>query len=346
MLTIYTDQHQRHATDAVRTEGDLLITEEVPARAEIIVAAVRAAGLGPVQPPEDFGRAPLLAVHAPDYVDFLASLYAKNAAYYQGGGPVFGSTFAPRGALHRPAGYLGQVGYYAFDVGSPVLEGTWDAAYASAQCALTAAARVRAGEPVAYALCRPPGHHAAQAMFGGYCYLNNAAIAARWLQAQGSRVAVLDVDYHHGNGTQAIFYADPHVLTCSLHADPDEDYPFYWGAAGELGEGAGLGFNCNFPLPLGTDDARYLAVLTEALAIIRAYGPACLVVSVGFDTAVGDPVGGFTLTPGGLAAVGEAIAGLGLPTVLVQEGGYRLDTLAENSTAFLRACADRASIAP
>jgi acetoin utilization deacetylase AcuC-like enzyme len=204
---------------------------------------------------------------------------------------------------------------------------------------------VRAGERSAYALCRPPGHHAAAAMYGGFCYLNNAAIAAQWLRQQcGERVAVLDIDYHHGNGTQMIFYADPSVLFCSLHADPNEDYPFYWGGPDERGAGAGLGYNRNWPLPLGTDDAGYLAAVDDALAVIADYAPEYLVVSVGFDTAVGDPVGGFTLTPGGLAAVGEAIAALGLPAVLVQEGGYRLDMLAANSLAFLHPFADHASI--
>ncbi len=345
MVTIYTDKHQLHDTDGVRLEGHPFVTDEVPARAEIIVAAVRAAGLGPVEGPKDFGLAPILAVHDMGYVDFLRTLYANHAAYYKGGSPVFASTFAPRGALLKPSGFLGLVGYYAFDVGSPTLEGTWEAAYQAAQCALTAAARVRNGERAAYALCRPPGHHAAAALYGGFCYLNNAAIAARWLgQQSGQCVAVLDIDYHHGNGTQMIFYDDPSVLFCSLHADPNEDYPFYWGGMDEQGAGAGLGYNRNWPLPLGTDDTCYLAALDEALAVIADYAPAYVVVSVGFDTAVGDPVGGFTLTPGGLSAVGDAIAALGLPTVLVQEGGYRLDMLAENAVAFLRRFADGASI--
>ncbi len=345
MITIYTDKHQLHDTAGVRLEGHPFVTDEVPVRAEIIVAAVRAAGLGPVEAPTDFGLAPILAVHDAEYVDFLRTLYANHTAYYKAGSPVFASTFAARGARHKPSGFLGLVGYYAFDVGSPTLEGTWEAAYLAAQCAVTAAAQVRAGAQSAYALCRPPGHHAAAALYGGFCYLNNAAIAARWLGAQsGGRVAVLDIDYHHGNGTQMIFYDDPGVLFCSLHADPNEDYPFYWGGPDERGEGAGLGYNRNWALPLGTDDAGYLATLEEALAVIADYAPEYLVVSVGFDTAVGDPVGGFTLTPGGLGAVGEAIAALGLPTVLVQEGGYRLDTLAENAVAFLRRFADHDSI--
>src|SRR5689334_22412870 len=225
MVTIYTDKHKLHATDGVRMEGHPSVIDEVPARAEIIIGAVRAANLGPVEPPADFGLAPILAAHDAAYVDFLKTIYAKHADYYKGGSPVFPATFAPRSAMHTPSGFLGQVGYYSFDVGAPVLEGTWEATYQSAQCALTAAAKVRSGAKAAYALCRPPGHHAAAALSGGFCYLNNAAIAARWLgQPGGKRVAVLDVDYHHGNGTQLIFYDDPTVLFCSLHADPDGDY--------------------------------------------------------------------------------------------------------------------------
>jgi len=351
MVTIYSDKHLLHNTDGVRLEGHPFVTDEVPARAEIIVAAVRAAGLGPVEPPEDFGLAPIQAVHDAGYVEFLRTLYANHTAYYKAGSPVFASTFAPGSALHKPSGFLGQVGYYAFDVGSPMLEGTWTAAYEAAQCALTAAARVGAlstagGARSAYALCRPPGHHAAAAMYGGFCYLNNAAIAARWLgQQSGAKVAILDIDYHHGNGTQMIFYDDPNVLFCSLHADPNEDYPFYWGGPGEHGLGAGLGYNHNWALPLGTNAAAYLSALDEALAVIETYAPGYLVVSVGFDTALGDPVGGFTLTPDGLGAVGAEIAALGLPTVLVQEGGYRLDMLAENATALLRRFTERDNIA-
>jgi acetoin utilization deacetylase AcuC-like enzyme len=214
-----------------------------------------------------------------------------------------------------------------------VLAGTWEASYWAAQCALAGAARLRAGAPAAYALCRPPGHHAAADLYGGFCYLNNAAIAAR---ALGEAVAILDIDYHHGNGTQMIFYEDPTVLFCSLHAHPDDDYPYYWGAAEERGAGRGLGFNHNWPLPPGTGDDVYLTALDEALGVIRRFEPRFVVVSAGFDTAPGDPVGGFSLSAAALAEVGRRIAALGRPTLIVQEGGYLLDRLAEYAVAFLR----------
>ena len=336
MHIFYSDQHKLHATDGVRLEDHPFVTDEVPARAEIILDAVQSAGLGPVSAPSDHGQEPILAVHDAGYVDYLRTVYAESAAYFKKAETVFGTTFSPRGGLRKPTGFLGLTGYYAFGVGSPILEGTWTAAYWSAQCALSAAERVQGGDAAAYAyaLCRPPGHHADEDLYGGFCYLNNAAIAARYL---GERVAILDIDYHHGNGTQMIFYADPTALFCSLHAHPDDDYPYYWGDVDEVGTGAGAGYNRNWTLPQGTDDALYLAALGEALAAIREFAPRYLVVSTGFDIAVGDPVGGFNITPQGLHAIGERIAALRLPTAIVQEGGYLLERLGENATAFLRA---------
>ena len=337
MHTFYSTHHTRHDTTGLIVDGQPFVTDEVPARAELLLAAVQAAGLGPVAAPKDFGEAPILAVHDAGFLNYLKTAYADNAAYFKKAEPVFPSTFHVRRGVRRPAGFLGQAGYYAFGVGSPLLEGTWDAAYWSAQCALAAAEAVRNGMPAAYALCRPPGHHANTDLYGGFCYLNNAAIAARWL---GPQVAVLDIDYHHGNGTQSIFYEDSSVLFCSLHAHPDDDYPYYWGAADELGAGPGEGFNRNWPLPQGMEDGAYLAVLDKALAAIREFDPQYLVVSVGFDTAVDDPVGGFRLTTAGLSAVGQRIKALKRPTVLVQEGGYLLERLGENALAFLRPFAE------
>ena len=344
MRIIYTDQHKLHNTDEVEFEGHPFVTEEVPARAEIILNAVRAAQLGPVSAPADHGLGPILAVHDAGFVEFLSAIYAESGAFFKQDAPVFPETFAPRPIRHRSKSVYGRTGLYAYGTGSPILAGTWAAAYWSAQCALTAADLVLSGDPCTYALCRPPGHHAAANLYGGYCYLNNAAIAARYLQASGSagaQIAVLDVDYHHGNGTQEIFYADPSVLYCSLHAHPDDDYPFFWGGADERGEGVGEGYNRNWPLPQKTDDGHYLAVLDEALTVVRDFGPRYLVVSVGFDIAAGDPVGGFSVTVEGVRAVGQHIAALmrGVPTVLVQEGGYLLEKLGENAVAFLQAFA-------
>jgi acetoin utilization deacetylase AcuC-like enzyme len=338
--TVYTDRHKLHATDEVLFEGHPFVVEEVPARAEAILSAMQAANLGPVVPPADHGLEPILAIHDPGFVDYLRNVYAESAAHAKEAGPVFPWTFANRHIRRKPRSLLGLRGYYAFGCGSPILEGTWAAAYWSAQCALTAADLVRTGQHAAYALCRPPGHHAATDLYGGFCYLNNAAIAARYLQAGTSAtIAILDIDYHHGNGTQTIFYADPAVLYCSLHVHPDDDYPYFWGAADERGEGAGEGTNYNWPLPRGTEDASYLAALDEALAVVRACAPRYLIVSAGFDIVAGDPVGGFNVTTAGLGEIGRRIAELDVPTVIVQEGGYLLDRLGENVVAFLRALA-------
>ena len=342
LRTIYAEQHKLHATETVTYEGHPFITNEAPARAEIILRAVQAAHLGPIVPPTDHGLNPILAVHDADFVEFLRTIYDRSAAALPQAQPVFPSTFATRYTGRKPKHLVGLAGYFAFGSGSPILAGTWAAAYWSAQCALTAAVDLLGGAGAVYALCRPPGHHAAANLYGGFCYLNNAAIAARYLQTAPrgdaqAKVAVLDIDYHHGNGTQAIFYADPSVLYCSLHAHPDDEYPYYWGQADERGDGPGEGCNRNWPLPPGADDARYLAALDEALAAIRDYGPRYLVVSAGFDLVAGDPEGGFAVTQAGLREIGRRIAGLGLPTVIVQEGGYLLESLGESTAAFLQA---------
>ncbi|MBN1810513.1 MAG: histone deacetylase family protein [Anaerolineae bacterium] len=339
MHIIYTERHKRHATDAVLFEGRPFDTEEIPERVEIILRAVQEAQLGRVSTPVDHGIEPILAVHDVGFVDFLRTVYTKHAAYYKDDEPVFTWTFATRYNGRKPKSFLGLMGYYGTGSGTPVLEGTWEAAYWAAQCALSAADHVRAGERTAYALCRPPGHHAAPDLYGGLCYLNNAAVAARSLQTNG-RVAILDVDYHHGNGTQMIFYSDPAVLFCSLHAHPDDDYPYYWGEAEERGEGPGEGYTYNWPLPRCIDDAGYLAVLDKALAVIDDFAPRYLVVSVGFDIVAGDPIGGFCVSSVcGLRGIGQRIAALNLPTVIVQEGGYLLDTLGESAVTFLQAFA-------
>ncbi len=334
MDIFYSEKHRLHATQDLIVRGESIEYEETPQRAEIIRQALTRAGLGTVRAPHDFGLQPILAVHDAGYIDFLQNTYRENETYYGQPGPAFAETFAVRHPRRQSKHPVGRMGYYAFGSGTPILAGTWEAAYSSAQCALSAAEAVQRGQKAAYALCRPPGHHAAASLYGGFCFINNAAAAARWLPG---KTAILDIDYHHGNGTQEIFYTDPSVLYCSLHAHPDDDYPYFWGAADETGEGAGLGYNRNWPLPQGTEDTTYLNALGEALGIIHEYGPAYLVLSAGLDLAAGDPVGGFVITQEGIREIGRRIAGLGLPTVIVQEGGYLLEKLGENAVALLDA---------
>jgi acetoin utilization deacetylase AcuC-like enzyme len=269
-------------------------------------------------------------------VAFLATASAQVQAGGQAIVPVFPTFFPPPGQRRRPDSFEGQKGFYCVDMEVPIAEHTWDAALASTHCAWTGAIRLRTESPV-YALCRPPGHHAGPNFMGGYCYLNNAAIAARALRAEGERVALLDVDYHHGNGTQAVFYADPGVWYGSLHVDPRIAYPFYAGYEDERGVQAGAGTNWNVPLPAGTDQEAYLAALDALLDRLCAFDPRWLVVSAGFDTYLHDPISTFQLTTDSFYEIGLRIRALGKPTLVVQEGGYHVPDLGRNVVAFLQA---------
>jgi acetoin utilization deacetylase AcuC-like enzyme len=236
----------------------------------------------------------------------------------------------------KPTSFVGRAGYYSFDLNAPLVAGTFPAALMAANCALSGAQAIANGERTAFALCRPPGHHAGRDHCGGYCYLNNAAIAAKWLSAKGG-VAILDIDYHGGNGTQDIFYDSAEVLTISIHADPGYQYPLFVGYADETGEGAGFGYHRNFPLPPHTNDADYLRTLDEALVLIQQFAPDYLVVSAGMDIYIDDPLGDFDVTTDGIRQIGEGIAAMKLPTLVVMEGGYNNDALGENIVALLAA---------
>ncbi len=347
MRTFYAEQHRLHDPGLLPQPegGSHNYYSEVARRGLLLRAAVADANLGPIDAPTDWGLDPILAVHDPEMVTLLRTAHTRMLHEEHGGlrvpRVVLPETFAVRLRPARPPRSVwAHLGYYCFDTSSPLFARTWDAAYWAAQCALCAAQEVAAGARAAYALCRPPGHHAAADLFGGFCYLNNAAIAAQWLAGQGARVAVLDVDYHHGNGTQAIFYHRPDVLTLSLHVDPHADYPYFWGHADESGSGAGEGFNCNLPLPHGTQEAEYLHALDAALGRVRAFAPDCLLLSLGVDTYRDDPVGGFLLEAGSFRRVGAAVDSLHIPTVVVQEGGYALDALGPNVVSVLRGLLD------
>lgn len=339
MLIYYHANHLAHDQARLHQPDDahsVVYYSEVAQRGPLIHDAIVAAGLGVIQPPQDFGLAPIVEVHRHEMVAFLQTAHERFVAE-TGRDVALPETFSigerPR---RKPVSVWGLLGYYCFDIGSPIFAGTWPAAYGSAQTAVTAAAAIANGERLAYALCRPPGHHAAADMFGGFCYLNNAAIASQWLVEKGQRIAILDLDYHHGNGTQEIFYGRADVLTCSIHADPLHEYPFYWGFADEYGIGAGENYNFNFPLPLGTQEAAYLVALDIALRRIRAFVPDTLVISFGADTLQDDPVGGFKLTGESYGRIATQIAALDLPTLVIQEGGYLLPQLGACVVSFLQ----------
>ncbi len=341
MIIIYTPEHHQHNPASELIEGRLVPYFESPQRAEIIRSALEAAGIGPIVPPRTFGLEPVLAVHTAAYVSYLEHAYERwVAAGYSPDGVM--PTALPVRSLHRYSPHLlAEAGYYCFDLSAVIVAGTYAAARASANVALTGAALLLEGQRAAYALCRPPGHHAGRDICGGYCFLNNAAIATQYLLASATAespqsAAILDIDFHHGNGTQEIFYDRADVLVVSIHADPAREYPYFLGHADEHGVGPGAQSNLNLPLEAGVDDQRFLAVLDHALDRIRAFAPRWLVVSVGFDTFADDPLGDFALSSAAYSAIGARIAALQLPTLLVQEGGYAIAALGENAVRLIQ----------
>lgn len=336
MRIFYSETHRQHAPPFEVFDGGLRVPYlENPDRMDRILNALRGVDWADVIEPTDFGLDPILAVHDQDYLDFLASAWTEWLdSAPKDSSTLLPATFALRRQPRRPKSILGRAGYYIMDLSACIVAGTYAAALASANCALSASQSVVAGQRSAFALCRPPGHHAGRDYAGGYCFINNAAVAAHWLSSRG-RVAVLDVDYHCGNGTQDIFYERDDVLTISIHADPDFEYPSYVGYADERGAGRGLGFHRNFPFPKGTGDESYMQALDEALTMIRDFKPAFLVVSAGMDVYADDPLGTIKVTTEGIGKIGERIAALGLPTVIVMEGGYANEVLGANILAFL-----------
>ena len=338
MKVYYSEAHRKHAPPFEVFDGGLRTPYmENPDRMDRILNALRRTDWAEILEPKDFGLDPIYAVHDKEYLSFLASSWTEwLASEAKDKSTLLPATFALRRQPQRPVSLLGRAGYYMMDLSACIVEGTYTAALTSAHCALSAAEAVARGERAAFALCRPPGHHAGRDYAGGYCFINNASVAADWLSAKG-KVALLDVDYHCGNGTQDIFYERDDVLTISIHADPSFEYPYYAGYAAETGSGVGLGFHKNFPLVKGTGEARYLAALEEALGLIRKFAPDYLVVSAGMDIYAEDPLGTIKVTTQGIGEIGKRIAALNLPTVIAMEGGYNNDALGRNIEAFLSA---------
>jgi acetoin utilization deacetylase AcuC-like enzyme len=336
MKIYYSEAHRGHEPPFEVFDGGLRVPYlENPDRMDRILAGLRGTDWAEIRDPADFGLDPIYAVHDREYVNFLASCWTEwLASDAEDKSVLLPATFALRRQPHRPASLLGRAGYHIMDLSACIVEGTYPAALASAYCALSAAEAISDGERSAFALCRPPGHHAGKDYAGGYCFINNASAAANWLAEKGN-VALLDVDYHCGNGTQDIFYERDDVLTISIHADPNFEYPYYAGYADERGAGAGLGYHRNLPLERGTDDARYLLALEEALSLIRSFAPGYLVISAGMDIYADDPLGTIKVTTEGIREIAARISALDLPTVIVMEGGYNNDALGKNIISFL-----------
>ena len=336
MLTVYTDMHHRHDSRGEIFRGKLVPTFEMPRRADTVLARVRETGLGEILAPESFGAAPILKIHSAELMGFLESAWDRWSEEQGDWDAIPGTWPAPCLRRVLPRRVSAQLGYYCFDTSTPIMAGTWTAARAAVDVALTAQKRIAGGEKAAFALCRPPGHHAARDYYGGYCFLNNAAIAAQAFRDQGaSRVAVLDVDYHHGNGTQSIFYQRSDVFYLSLHGDPAEEYPYFLGYAEETGEGPGEGFNANYPMPAGTAWTRYGESLADAIRRMNAYGPDAVVISLGVDTFKADPISKFKLESEDYIKIGATIASLGRPTLFVMEGGYAVAEIGVNTVNLL-----------
>ncbi|WMD20332.1 histone deacetylase family protein [Achromobacter seleniivolatilans] len=329
MLIFHNPVHEKHQGRQEMFRGKLVPCHETAARLEFVLDALRQRSIGELRTPSAADIALIKRVHSPRYVDFLASAWQEWIALDPANAQldVLPSVWPVRGFRHdiEPTNFAARVGLFSFDSGCPLTAGTWEAATAGAACAIDAARAVSAtgGPRTAMALTRPPGHHAGADFFGGYCFLNNAALAAQALRDAGAaRVAILDVDYHHGNGTQSIFYERGDVLTVSVHGDPATEYPFFLGYADELGQGAGEGRNLNLPLPAGTDFGTWTQALQQGLAAIRTFKADAVVIALGVDTYEGDPISKFKLKSGDYFEVGRMVASLGLPTVFTMEGGY------------------------
>ena len=337
MLTVYSAKHLLHGGLLEPGPDSWLPGAERPERVAGVLAAINRAVLGEIIKPDHFDDSYLTAVHGSDYVRFLESAWADWTASGNEGSIARPFAFVVDGfrGMHTESIY-GRLGRYAFDIYAPIVAGTWQAVRASADVALTAAQRIAIGERSAFAACRPPGHHAGIETAGGYCYLNNCAIAAQaFITDFGKRVAILDVDYHHGNGTQSIFYDRSDVLTISLHADPTFEYPYFLGYADEQGVGDGLGFNRNYPLPFETAWPEYCDALMDSLQRIQNYSPDVVIVALGLDTFVGDPTTRFGIQSDDYSEMGRIIGALNAPILTVLEGGYAVDAIGKNTVKFL-----------
>ena len=341
MRTVYSDLHRLQHGKAELVNGTLMPCFEYPARADLVLARVRDRDIGEVIEPKEHGLDPVLRVHTPGFVEFLRTAWDQWTAIDRDWDalPLVWTVRTFR-QDRVPETIDGKLSYYSLDAGTPITAGTWTASRAAVDVALTGVDLLLGGECAVFSLCRPPGHHAAADLYGGYCFFNNAAIAAQALRDQGAAtVAILDVDYHHGNGTQSIFYERGDVPFASIHGHPRQEYPFFLGFEDETGEGPGAGANANFPLPHGSGWDTWSQALESACTFLEGHRPDALVVSLGVDTYKDDPISQFELDHEHYLLIGERIKAMGVPTLVVFEGGYAVAEIGINAVNVLEGMA-------
>ena len=335
MIALHAPVQRDHNPQFFLSSGTPRPCPEHPTRIDALVSGLAKLGITP-QPPSDHGMDAIAAIHPDRYLTFLRHIHERWTRIEGASAEVIPNIHPASRSDGYPKSAVGQAGFHMTDTSAPIGPNTWTAAYASAQCAIHAAELLLQGQ-TAYALCRPPGHHAFSELAGGFCYLNNTAIAAQLLTMQGRKVAILDIDLHHGNGTQGIFYDRPDVLTVSLHVHPERFYPFFWGYPQETGQGPGENTNLNLAMARGTGDHGLQTELARALHALTDWGADTLVLALGLDAYVGDPFAGLAVTTQGFAQIGQMIRSANLPTLIVQEGGYLCPELGDNLAAVLQA---------
>lgn len=339
MKCFYHPDQAYHAPPTFLLRGQPVPSPEGPVRAELLSQGLEDVGLALTAPKGADSptlRKRLEKIHTPRYLTFLETIYARWQALPDAAEVVAPNIHPCGGGYHYPRHPIGQAGWHLHDMACPLSATSFQGALASAASAETAAEEVLDGAPAAYALCRPPGHHAGPERAGGFCLLNNSALAATVLRERFAKVAIIDVDLHHGNGTQDIFYDRCDVWTGSLHADPSDFYPFFWGGADEIGSGEGEGANVNLPLPLGGDGDVYLNALTMLIECLQRFEPEAVVVALGLDAHKDDPLAGLKVETEAFVEVGKRLAALSYPMVIVQEGGYPTEHLSANLAAFMQ----------
>lgn len=336
MKAFYHLDQSQHDPKFYMKNGNRIEAREVPARGDVFRGVLATLDI-PVVEARDHGIGMIGKVHSPDYLSFLRSVYPRWSQLPDASEEIIPKSNPSRYASTYPQDIIGQVGWHLMDTSCPLGAGTWKGVYASAQTAISAAAAVAERETrYAYAICRPPGHHAYSDGGAGFCFLNNAAIAAERLRESYDRVAILDVDLHHGNGTQAIFWNRRDVMTISIHADPSFCYPHYWGYAHERGAADGFGYNLNLPIPEGTNDQGYMAALDKAIEALESFAPDAIILALGLDASEHDPFAVLKVTTNGFSHIGQRVQALDKPTLIVQEGGYISPILGDNLSAVLR----------